>query len=170
MVFAVQNNRAQAQRNAVIRNQVISAAINHQNAVKAARIRAMQIARASRPAPVVAPVVVVPEPVDVVPEPVVVPAPVVAPVVEPVVVPAPVVVPVVPAPVVEPVPVVAPVVVPKTDSWEDIINHLNSLSPVIETPVEEANIQIKHVELPADYDSKKPASFDDLLRYLNNPF
>ena len=126
MVFAVQNNRAQAQRNAVIRNQVISAAINHQNAVKAARIRAMQIARASRPAPVVAPVVV----------------------------------PVVPA----------PVVVPKTDSWEDIINHLNSLSPVIETPVEEANIQIKHVELPADYDSKKPASFDDLLRYLNNPF
>ena len=135
MVFAVQNNRAQAQRNAVIRNQVISAAINHQNAVKAARIRAMQIARASRPAPVVAPVVV----------------------------------PVVPAPVVVPV-VPAPVVVPKTDSWEDIINHLNSLSPVIETPVEEANIQIKHVELPADYDSKKPASFDDLLRYLNNPF
>ena len=126
MVFAVQNNRAQAQRNAVIRNQVISAAINHQNAVKAARIRAMQIARASRPAPVVAPVVV----------------------------------PVVPA----------PVVVTKTDSWEDIRNHLNSLSPVIETPVEEANIQIKHVELPADYDSKKPASFDDLLRYLNNPF
>jgi len=144
MVFAVQNNRAQAQRNAVIRNQVISAAINHQNAVKAARIRAMQIARASRPAPVVAPVVVP-------------------------VVPAPVVVPVVPAPVVVPV-VPAPVVVPKTDSWEDIINHLNSLSPVIETPVEEANIQIKHVELPADYDSKKPASFDDLLRYLNNPF